>query len=141
VTPHAVHARIVAAADIQVAASPDAKAIVDAGLGEQLGRLLHLVAANVSNPLAADCADELKRAAERPFSGFDSLRVAVARVDSLAAAAEAHYDETVWGPDVERQRIERQAHLCGAVREAAERALLALDALNSDLMAGEGGQW
>lgn len=62
---------------------------------------------------------------------FDDLRTAVAKVDALAAAAEQHFDETQWGPHVERQRIERQAHLCGAVREAAEHALLAVDALNA----------
>lgn len=65
---------------------------------------------------------------------YDELRIAVAKVDALAAAAEEMFDNTSWGPDVDRQRLDRNAHLIGATREAAEAALLAVDAFNADAL-------
>jgi hypothetical protein len=65
---------------------------------------------------------------------FDDLRIAVARVDALASAAEELFDNTLWGGEVDRQRLERAAHLIGLTRESAEAALNAVDAFNADAL-------
>lgn len=67
-------------------------------------------------------------------SKYDELRTAVAKVDALAAAVEDLFDNTLWGGDVDRQRLERAAHLIGLTREAAEQALNAVDAFNADAL-------
>ena len=66
-------------------------------------------------------------------SKFDELRSAVAKVDALASAAEELFDNTMWGGEVDRQRLERAANLIGLTREAAEQALAAVDAFNADV--------
>lgn len=68
------------------------------------------------------------------MSKLDELRVAVAKVDALAAASETLFDNTQWHGDVDRQRIERAANLIGLTREAAEAAVLAVDAFHADAL-------
>ena len=63
---------------------------------------------------------------------FDELRIAVARVDALASAAEELFDNTMWDGHVDPQRLERAAQLIGMTREAAEQALNAADAANAE---------
>lgn len=77
----------------------------------------------------ADRAQEIERA----VVSFDELRVSIQRIDALAVAARDLYDNTTWGPDVERRRIDHVAHLVGAVAEASEQALVACDKFNADL--------
>ncbi|MEO7729626.1 MAG: hypothetical protein ABIY55_01535, partial [Kofleriaceae bacterium] len=62
------------------------------------------------------------------MEAFDALRLAVAKVDALAAAAEDHFDNTMWDGELDGQQLERTAHLIGLTREAAEAAVLAVDA-------------
>lgn len=68
-----------------------------------------------------------------PSERYDELRTAVAKVDALAAAVEETYDSTAWPQGSDRKQIERLAHLIGAAREAAEAALVVVDAMNADL--------
>jgi len=65
---------------------------------------------------------------------FDELRNAVADVDALAAAVEDLFDDTLWDGQVDRQRLERAASLIGLTRQAAEKALHAVDAFNADAL-------
>jgi predicted ABC-type transport system involved in lysophospholipase L1 biosynthesis ATPase subunit len=65
---------------------------------------------------------------------FDEIRIAVARVDSLASAAEAMFDDTTFDGNLDRQRIERLAHLIGATAEAAAAAIVVVDRLNADAL-------
>jgi len=65
---------------------------------------------------------------------FDEIRIAVARVDSLASAAEAMFDDTTFDSNLDRQRIERLAHLIGATAEAAAAAIVVVDRLNADAL-------
>jgi hypothetical protein len=65
---------------------------------------------------------------------FDEIRIAVARVDSLASAAESMFDNTSFGAGVDRQTIERLAHLIGATAEAAAAAVVVVDRLNADAL-------
>jgi hypothetical protein len=65
---------------------------------------------------------------------FDEIRIAVARVDSLASAAESMFDNTAFGADLDRQKIERLAHLIGATAEAAAAAVVVVDRLNADAL-------
>ncbi|HEY0988397.1 MAG TPA: hypothetical protein VGD80_15140, partial [Kofleriaceae bacterium] len=97
--PHAIQKAIIQAADCQVAAHPDARLIVDAGFGEQLGRLITAISANASNPIASNCEDELAAALKRvsrPFEGFDDLRTLVAKTEALSASASDHFDQISW---------------------------------------------
>ena len=48
---------IVNASHHQIANSPAGRAIVAAGLSEQLASLIHQIAANAANPIAADFED------------------------------------------------------------------------------------
>lgn len=65
---------------------------------------------------------------------FDEVRTAVAKVDALASAAEAAYDGLSLPQGTDRQQVERVAHLVGAAAAAAADALLAVDALNAELL-------
>jgi hypothetical protein len=62
---------------------------------------------------------------------YDAIRIAVAKVDALASAAQEHFDNTLWGHDVDRQRLERAANLIGLTSEAAEAALGVVLAANA----------
>jgi hypothetical protein len=64
---------------------------------------------------------------------LDELRNAVAKCEAIAHAAEELFDGTAWGADVDRQRLERLAHLIGATAEAATAALAACDRLGGVL--------
>lgn len=50
-TVHDVHAITLAAARCQIATSKEAKAIVAAGLEEQMANLIHAISANAANPI------------------------------------------------------------------------------------------
>jgi hypothetical protein len=64
---------------------------------------------------------------------YDDIRVAVAKVDAIAHAAEATFDSAIWPPGADRRQTERIAHLVGAAREAAEAALSAVDELSTKI--------
>lgn len=53
---------------------------------------------------------------------IDALRIAVGRVEALAATAAESYDNTVWR-DADPLQVERLAHLLGATAEAAAAAV------------------
>jgi hypothetical protein len=56
-TVHDVHATIIAAARCQLTTSLDARAIVDAGFGDQLANLIHSISGNACNPIVARFED------------------------------------------------------------------------------------
>ena len=62
---------------------------------------------------------------------FDDLRALIAKVDALAHAAQSMFDETLWGGEVDMQRLDRVAHLIGATADAAEIAIVAVDGFNA----------
>ena len=66
------------------------------------------------------------------MANYDELRIKVANVDALAAAVEDLFDDTLFDGQVDRQRLERCAHLIGMTREAAEQALAAVDAASAE---------
>lgn len=77
---------------------------------------------------------------------LDEIRIAVAKTEALAHAAEVAFDGEMWPAGVDRQAVERIAHLVGATREAAEAAVLAVDKHNSALAdaqpaTGDRGEW
>jgi K+-transporting ATPase c subunit len=57
---------------------------------------------------------------------LDALRIAVGKVEALAAAAVESYDNTIW-PDAAPLQIDRMAHLLGATADAAATAVAAVD--------------
>lgn len=59
---HAIHAAILAAAERQLATTPEAAAIFAAGLGDQLRSLIHAISANAAQPLACDVEDAIDAA-------------------------------------------------------------------------------
>lgn len=75
---------------------------------------------------------------------MDALRIAVGKVDAIAAAAEEMFDNTIWR-DADPLHLDRMAHLIGAVSESATLAVAAVDHLRTVVAdrqpAGEGGDW
>lgn len=57
---------------------------------------------------------------------LDALRIAVGKVDALAAVAVESYDNTTWR-DADPLQIDRMAHLLGATADAAATAVAAVD--------------
>jgi hypothetical protein len=77
---------------------------------------------------------------------IDEIRIAAAKTEALAHAAETAFDSMVWPTGVDRQDIERLAHLVGAAAEAAAAAVHVVDRHNSELadsrpVTGERGEW
>jgi hypothetical protein len=68
------------------------------------------------------------------MTGFDEIRQRVAVVETLATALEELFDSSVFDGHVDRARLEHTAILVGLVREAAEKALLAVDAANAEAL-------
>jgi hypothetical protein len=68
------------------------------------------------------------------MAAYDNVRTAVAKTDALAHALEKMFDEAPLRGEIDRQRLERLAHLVGATAEAAAAALVAVDTLNPDLL-------
>lgn len=68
------------------------------------------------------------------MAAYDDARTAVAKTDALANALEIMFDDAPLRGEIDQQRLERLAHLVGAVAEAAAAALVAVDALNADLL-------
>ncbi len=70
-TAHDVHDRIMQAAAHQIATSELARAIDQAGLGDQLRALVEQIAANAANPLACDVEDVVADAVARAARTMD----------------------------------------------------------------------
>ena len=68
------------------------------------------------------------------MAAYDNARTAVAKVDALAHALEKLFDDAPLRGEIDRQRLERLAHLVGATAEAAAAALLVVDRLGADLL-------
>ena len=61
---------------------------------------------------------------------LDALRIAVGKVEALAAVAAESYDNTIWN-NTDPLQIDRMAHLLGATAEAAATAVAAVDRLHT----------